>query len=293
MATPKTSVIVAGFVALVLATVAGYMIYNYLQTKEREAKEAKLEVQPIVVANTDIPIGSRLRADQLKASDWPKSSLPVGFITDAKSAEGRLAISDIRAGSPVLTSSLASEGAEGGVLSMMIKPGYRAITVAVNEVVGVAGFVLPSSIVDVVAVLNTPYARGGDTRVSKIILQNVKVLAVGQILEEKEGKPVVVPTVTVEVMPEDAEKLALAAESKVQLILKKLGDTSQVSTRGVTTASLLGGAAPAAPAGARPAKAPAKKAAAPAAKTEKPAEKPSGMMIEVIRGSVKSQETYQ
>ncbi len=285
MATPKTTAAVIAVVALFLATIAAYLVYNYLSVKEQEAAKAKMEVQPIVVAATDIPFGSRLQAPQLKTASWPKSNLPAGFTTDTKAVEGRLAINSIPAGSPVVETSLAPVSGESGVLSYIIPQGHRAITVAVNEVVGVAGFVLPNSVVDVVATLTNPYISSAESRISKIVLQNVKVLAVGQILEEKEGKPVSVPTVTLDVSPEDAEKLALASESKVQLILKHLGDTTEVKTKGATVSSLLGGSGPPAPrmaAGVR--------RSAPRKAEAKPSTSDTSIYIEVIKGTARTKE---
>jgi pilus assembly protein CpaB len=143
---------------------------------------------------------------------------------DVKAAENRIAVANIMPGSPITETSLAPASSSSGVLSFIIPEGHRAITVAVNEVVGVAGFILPNSIVDVVATVNSPYTTSAqNNRISKIILQNVKVLAVGQILEQKDGKPVTVPTVTLDVLPMDAEKLAIASENKVQLILSTSG----------------------------------------------------------------------
>jgi len=282
MATPKTTATVIAVVALFLASIAAYMVYNYLNTKEQETAKAKTEVQPVVIAAADIPFGSKLQAAQMKTTDWPKTSLPVGSSSDTKALEGRLAVTNIKTGSPIIEDSLAPVSAETGVLSYIIPPGHRAITVAVNEVVGVAGFVLPMSIVDVIATLNNPYITSGESRISKIVLQNVKVLAVGQILEEKEGKPVTVPTVTLDVTPEQAEKLALASENKVQLILKHLGDTAEVKTTGATVASLLGVAPAARPVAARGSG--SRKSAAKAVDRE------NDVYIEVIKGTSKTKE---
>ncbi|MGA2192026.1 MAG: Flp pilus assembly protein CpaB [Nitrospirota bacterium] len=241
MVKPKTTAAMVAVAALFLASLAAYSVYSYLHAKEQEAMKAKMEVQKIVVAASEIPFGSKVQPGQLKMANWPKNSMPPGCAGDQRAFQGRLAVSNIPAGSPVIESCLAPES-ETGVLSYIIPSGHRAITVAVNEVVGVAGFVLPNSIVDVVATVNSPY--GANARISKIILQNVRVLAVGQILEQKEGKPVSVPTVTLDVAPGDAEKLALASENKVQLILRHMGDKEEVKTGGATVAALIGASAP-------------------------------------------------
>ncbi len=286
MATPKKTAAVIAVVALFLAAIAAYLVYNYLQKEQKEAAKAKLEVQPIVVAASNIPFGSKLQTAQMKMADWPRTSLPAGYQTDSKAIEGRIAVSSIPAGNPITEGSLAPVKAETGVLSFIIPEGNRAMTVAVNEVVGVAGFILPGSVVDVIATLPDPFLASSNNRISKIVLQNVKVLAVGQILQEKEGKPVQVPTVTLDVTPDQAEKLALASENKVQLILKHLGDTNTVKTPGATVASLLGGvSAPHAPARHGGGKVRARRRA-----KAKVVEKAPGVYIEVIKGSKRQEE---
>jgi pilus assembly protein CpaB len=124
-------------------------------------------------------------------------------------------------------------------MAYLIPEGHRAMAVAVNDVVGVAGFILPNSTVDVIVTTTPP--RGGD-RISKIVLQNLRILAVGQKIEEKEGKAVQVPTVTVSITPEEAEKLALASNvGTLQLLLRGTKDTAPASTRGASAANLLSG----------------------------------------------------
>ena len=282
MATPKTTAAVITVAALVLASIAAYMVYNFLSAKEREAAATKTGVQPVVVAAVQIPFGAKLQAMQLKVMDWPKANVPTGFKSDPKALEGRLATAMIPANSPVLESSLAPVQSGSGVMSYIIPEGHRAVTVSVNDVVGVAGFVLPNSIVDVVATV-TPPSGSQNTRLSKIVLQNIKVLATGQVLEQKEGKPVTSPTVTLDVTPEQAEKLIIASENRVQLILKHLGDTEEVKTTGATVASLIGGYGPPRPAG-RPV----------ARRAKAPAEKPiSGVKVEVIRGNAKTTQEFK
>lgn len=282
MATPKTTAAVITVAALVLASIAAYMVYNFLSTKEKEAAAQKTGMQPVVVAAVQIPFGAKLQTMQLKVVDWPKANLPEGTKSDPKALEGRMATAMIPANSPVLESSLAPVQSGGGVMSYIIPEGHRAVTVAVNDVVGVAGFVLPNSIVDVVATV-TPPSGSQNTRLSKIVLQNIKVLATGQVLEQKEGKPVTSPTVTLDVTPEQAEKLIIASENRVQLILKHLGDTEEVKTTGATVASLIGGYGPPRPAG-RPV----------ARRAKAPAEKPiSGVKVEVIRGNAKTTQEFK
>ncbi len=286
MAKAKTTAVAITVAALVLASIAAFMVYNYLSTKQKETETAKMGVQQIVVAAEDIPFGTRIQPTQVKMSGWPKEGIPAGSFTDAKAAESRIAITEIKAGSPIIETSLAPATSTSGVLSFIIPEGHRAVTVAVNEVVGVAGFILPNSTVDVVATVNAPYRTGADSRVSKIILQNIKVLAVGQILEQKDGKPVSVPTVTLDVLPADAEKLAIASENKVQLILKHLGDKEVVKTSGATVSSLMGGQAP-------PSAAHSGKKAAPRPAAAKPVSHEAPYTIDVIQGDKRTREEFK
>ena len=296
MALPAKITATIAAAALVLASVSAYLVYNYLSAKDREAAKAKMEIQQVVVAAAEIPFGTKTKPEQLKLADWPRKNIPAGSSSSLTQVQDRLAISGIPAGAPVLESSLAPLNSGAGVMSYIIKPGKRAITVAVNEVVGVAGFVLPNSMVDVVATMDSPYgkqANGRESRISKIVLQDVRVLAVGQILEEKEGKPVSVPTVTLDVSPEDAEKLALASENKVQLILRHLDDTEVSKTKGQTVASLLSGDVPQSQ---QPVQRVASARRAPkAVKAVKTVavQAPAGVTIEVIKGSLRTNESYK
>ncbi|HLB24912.1 MAG TPA: Flp pilus assembly protein CpaB [Nitrospirota bacterium] len=287
MARPARTTAIVAAVALILASAAAYLVFNFLSSKEMEASKARLDVQPVVVAAMDIPFGTKILPEHVKTVDWPKASLPAGSSADPRSLEGRITVASVPMGAPVQVSSLAPAAADSGVMSVLVPQGKRAFTVAVNEVVGVAGFVLPNSIVDVVATVNSPYQTSGDQRISKIILQNIRVLAVGQTLEQKEGKPVTVPTVTLDVTPEEAEKLAIASENKVQLVLKHMGDTDEVKTRGATVASILGAAPPAQGAGAKRTQRPAAKAPARA-----PAREP-GVFVDIIKGGVRTKEEFR
>ena len=136
-------------------------------------------------------------------------------------------------------SKLASGESRAGVMAYIIPEGYRAMAVAVNDVAGVAGFVLPNSTVDVIVTTTPP---SGGERISKIVLENLRVLAVGQKMEEKEGKAVQVPTVTVSITPEEAERLALASNvGTLQLLLRGAKDNAPASTRGASIPNLLSG----------------------------------------------------
>jgi pilus assembly protein CpaB len=238
MTRPKAVVMVA-VLAVVVAGVAAWSIFSYLQSETQKVKAG--QPQNIVVATADIPIGGKIAENQVKMAAFPKDSLPPGSIADIKSVPGRVAIRPIAAGDAVTEQKLIPrEGAPGaGVMTYLVPQGHRAITVAVNEVAGVAGFLTPADRVDVVLTTVPP---GSKDNLSKIVLQNVPVLAIGQITQQKDGKPVVVPTVTLDLTPEDSEKLVLAAsKGPLQMLLRNIADTEPVESKGATISKVLSG----------------------------------------------------
>lgn len=243
--TRQKTVIVVTALAIVFAVVAAGLMYNYLQKQE----QMKAGVyQTIVVAAMEIPIGSKISDTMVKTAPWPKESVPPGSAADPKilTTSGRISIKNIPAGEPITEDKLAPTGgaAGAGFMTYVVPPGHRAVTVAVNEVAGVAGFITPGNKVDVV--LTTPIPGNPNETISKIVLQNVPVLATGQIAQEqKDGKPIVVPTVTLDLTPEDAENLVLAAnKGPLQLLLRNYSDSAEVAGRGSTIRKVLGGAQP-------------------------------------------------
>ena len=229
MTRPK-AVIVVSILALVFAGIAAWLTLQYLQKETNKSKA--VQPQNIVVAAADIPIGSTITEPQLKITSWPKDSIPPGSSGDIKAMVGRVVIRPISNGDAVTEQKLKPKaGAPGsGFMTYIVPQGHRAITVAVNEVAGVAGFITPNDRVDVV--LTTPIPGSKDEKISKIILQNVPILATGQITEQKEGKPVVVPTVTLDLTPDDSEKLVLAgSKGTLQLLLRNIADSAPSSRK--------------------------------------------------------------
>lgn len=205
--------------------------------------QAKVSTGKVVVAKTDIDLGSRLNAVMLKVADWPKSSIPEGAVSDPELIKDRVVKTTVLAGEPVLESKLAPIGTKGG-LSAVIGEGKRAMTVRVNDVVGVAGFALPGNYVDIVVNTEEEAGRQADGRnksISKIVLDHILVLAVAQESSvREEGKPKVVNAVTLEVTPDQAEKLDLARSvGQLSLVLRNQLDTSPVTTEGSTKQSML------------------------------------------------------
>ena len=234
----RKMIIVVLIVAIVLGGIATFSIWSYLQSKQQEVEKARVEMLELVAAAENIPLGSTIEQRQLKKVLWPRANVPPGTFTDPGPLVGRIVVSNIVMGEPLMEAKLASSGSGAGVMAYIIPEGHRAMAVAVNDVAGVAGFVLPNSTVDVIVTATAP--RG--ERISKIVLENLRVLAVGQKMEEKEGKAVQVPTVTLSITPAEAEKLALASNvGTLQLLLRGAKDTAPASTRGASTANLLSG----------------------------------------------------
>jgi pilus assembly protein CpaB len=287
--TRQKTVIIVTALAIVFAVVAAGLMYNYLQ-KQEQIKAGTYKT--IVVAAMAIPIGSKISDTMVKTAPWPKESVPPGSVVDPKvlTAAGRINIKNIPAGEPITEDKLAPVGgaAGAGFMTYVVPPGHRAVTVAVNEVAGVAGFVTPGNKVDVV--LTTPLPGNPNETISKIVLQNVPILATGQIAQEtKDGKPVVVPTVTLDLTPEDAENLVLAAnKGPLQLLLRNYADTDEVKGRGATIRKVLGGTQPLVQTKASPTivrvirKAPVRKSAPP----------PDYYSVEVIKGKDRSTKQF-
>jgi len=201
----------------------------------------------ILVAGTDISLGQRLNPEMFKLTDWPSGSLPKGAFSDPQLLNGRVLKSNLVMGEPVTEAKLAPAGTLGG-LSALISEGKRAITVRVNDVIGVAGFALPGNYVDVIVSTQKDALPGADAReqsISKIVLERILVLAVAQEVSRDETKPKVVNAVTLEVTPEQAEKLDLARSvGTLSLALRNQVDPQSASTEGATKLTLLPHSAP-------------------------------------------------
>ncbi|MBN3854988.1 MULTISPECIES: Flp pilus assembly protein CpaB [unclassified Paraburkholderia] len=209
-------------------------------------------ITSVAVANQDISLGEPIEANMVHTVSWPADSLPPGVFKDAKSLEGRVVRSSVTKGEPVIEAKLAPVGTKGG-LSAVIASGKRAITVRVNDVVGVAGFALPGNYVDVIVNTQEP-GHTDQLSISKTVLEKILVLAVAQQVSREDTAPKVVDAVTLEVTPEQAEKLDLARSvGTLSLVLRNQVDENNLATSGVTKDSLLGKVEPvAAPAPVKP-----------------------------------------
>ena len=199
----------------------------------------RVETVPVFVARIDIPVGSAIRDNQIERASWPRGYAPPGSFQDAERLLGRIPRRPLAAGEPVLAASLLPEGARGGLVSV-IDGSHRAISVKVDPVIGVAGFVHPGDRVDVLATLRR-IDQKEKLPFSKVILQDVRVLAIDQKLEDTgKGDPTLVSVVTLEVSLEDAEKLTyISHEGRLQLALRHPADRETTKTKSVGVADLL------------------------------------------------------
>ena len=201
-------------------------------------------VTQVAVATDDINLGEPISGAMVHTVNWPTDSIPPGAFTNPKALDGRVVRTSLQRGEPVLESKLAPVGTKGG-LSAVIGEGHRAITVRVNDVVGVAGFALPGNYVDVIVNTQEPTVKN-DTQqsISKTVLEKILVLAVAQQVNRDDTAPKVVNAVTLEVTPDQAEKLDLARSvGTLSLVLRNQVDADTLTTAGATKLTLLGASA--------------------------------------------------
>jgi len=226
--------------ALLFGLLAAVSVSRYLSSAQATTKE----FNRATVAKVPIPLGTKLIPEQLVVVQFSKESTPDGAFESPDKLVGRVAVTNIAVREPITETRLAPEGTAAG-LSAIIPEGYRAMTVAVNDVVGISGFIMPGTLVDVVVVIDPQQSNGTQQGpISKIVLQNIKVLANGQNIDKPENQRDAnsVKAVTLLVTPEQAEKLALASsEGKLQLMMRNSIDQDDEQTKGVDKRGLLGG----------------------------------------------------
>jgi pilus assembly protein CpaB len=231
-------------VAAVVGLLASTLVYRVLKDVASGAKPEDVEM--IAVATVNMSMAETVTASHVKLLPWPAKSVPSGAIRKMEDAEGRVVRASIVAGEPLLDGKLAPQLAgRGGLMPMLVPEGQRGVTIKVDDAIKESGFVLPNSRVDVL--VSMAKSKTSQDRISKVILQDVTVLAAGQTVELRDNKPVTFTTVTLALDPGQAERLTLAqSEGKLTLAMRNLRDNQIVSTKGVTAASLLGDTAPAA-----------------------------------------------
>jgi pilus assembly protein CpaB len=235
---PRGAIFLAA--AVVAGLVATFGIHRYVSIKTRVVEAPTRQV---FIATADISPGTALSAQAVKPVTWPQAVIPPNCASSMRELEGRVVKVPIPQGNPVLFSMLAPVGTAAG-LSGILDDGKRALTVKVDEVAGVAGFVHPGDHVDVLMDISMK-SQGQQEHFSKTILHDITILTTGQIWEQKgDNKPIVVNTVTLELTPEEAEVLNLASNNgKIRLALRNRNNRTVAQTAGVTTSLLINGAA--------------------------------------------------
>ncbi|HSJ24324.1 MAG TPA: Flp pilus assembly protein CpaB [Longimicrobiales bacterium] len=259
-------------------SMAGYLALGQLQREAPPSVAALVNTGGkvrLAVAARDLPTGSLLAPEDVRLVDWPGEVLPLGYAGSVEELVGRGLLTDVRANEPLLSDRLASRDGGGG-LPILIPEGMRAVSVRVDEVIQVAGFVTVGTRVDVMVTLDQ-----NSTTTTRVILQNVPVLAAGQtVARDPEGKPYNVSVITLLVTPADAEKLTLAAsEGRIQLALRSMLDMAPAATGGARLTGLLQGTAPASSGG-------------PAARPVAPTRQDQNV-VETIRGGVRTLNSFR
>jgi pilus assembly protein CpaB len=220
-------------VSLVFALVVSSIFYQLSAKAGGPSKKVEpVDMQDVVVAAKPLPVGVTVKPDDIKVTKIPASAFPKGAFSKPEEVIDRPVVSNILFEEPILDGRLAARGAGVGPVAQ-IPIGMRAVSVRVNDVVGVAGFVLPGMKVDVLVTGRPPNSEGNNT-VTRTVLQNITVLTAGQTLQaDPRGQAINAPVVTLLVTPEQAETLTLAGnEAKIQLVLRSASDSTVSSTRG-------------------------------------------------------------
>ena len=230
------------FIVMALALLSGlaaaWLALNYLRQPESPIRTVEVSETEVVVAARDLSLGTVLTAEEVKLVGWAGGLLPEGYSSSVVEVLGRGVITLVVLNEPLISSKIAVKEAGGG-LPIVIPEGMRGVSVRVDDVISIAGFVLPGTRVDVMVTLDQ--GNQSENPVTKLILQNVPVLTSGQVIEQTEsGEPIQVTVITVLVSPDEAEELVLAAtRGRIQLALRNTLDVDSVSTEGARLNSLV------------------------------------------------------
>jgi pilus assembly protein CpaB len=226
-------------VAIIIALAATAGVFRALRAIREGSHVAMAQV---IVANRDIPEGQLLDRRDLQTTVWPAASVPAGAFSSGDSLVGRVTRVSVFTGEPIVPGRLAPVGTGAGI-EVKITPGKRAMAIRIDEVAGMAGLIQPNSRVDILVSMrdeNAQSAQGGK-RVAKLFMENMRVLSVGtQVYRGDDGKPIRAASATLEVSPEEAERLAIAVGTgSIQLVLRGYGDPDSIKTRGATSSDVL------------------------------------------------------
>lgn len=224
------------YVAVLVAAAATYGVYRVL-----EAAKVRNQVttQPVVVALADLPEGASIERTAVGTNMWPVQAVPAGAFAAVDSVVGRVTRVAVFRGEPIVPGRLAPPGTGPG-LEVKITPGKRAMALKINDVAGISGLIQPNSRVDVLVTIRDAITKS-DRQVAKLFMENMRVLSVGtQVQRGEDGRPISATTATLEVTPEEAEQLAIAAnQGSIQLVLRGYGDPDSVVTAGATSVDVL------------------------------------------------------
>ena len=227
--------------AVVLALVATSLIYRWIQNKATHSgpRVVTEENVSVAVARADISWGTKLTVEMIKLVAFPKQAIPAGHFTDTAPLPGRVLIASLKENEPIIEVKLAPTSVTTGGVCAIVTPGKRALAVAGDKVIGLAGFIQPENRVDVLVTLKSP--ENDKEFITKVVLEDILVLATGtQTQNSSDGKPAPVDVFTVEVSPEEGERLSLAAtQGKLHFALRNVTDKEIVYTSGSTTADAL------------------------------------------------------
>ncbi|HUI42851.1 MAG TPA: Flp pilus assembly protein CpaB [Terriglobia bacterium] len=240
----RNRMLIGALVAIIVGIMASRYVYVRLQQASSTVKPVAMD--HVVVAGGPLEIGTRLDIQHLAMVDWPAGTEPAGTFTRMEDCVGRALITSVVQNQPIMEANLAPREAGAG-LPAAIPEGMRAVSIRVDDVVGVAGFVMPGTMVDVQVTGDASSGGGGGgNTVTRTFLEDIRVLAAGQqVTQDQDGKPRTVNVVTVLVTPTQADKLTLAStQGRIKLVLRNTIDTKQTNPPPVYQSALFLGGAP-------------------------------------------------
>ena len=281
------------YAAIGIAALATFGVYRVL---ENTKASSRIATRSLVVAAKNLPEGTAIDRTSLSVREWPVATVPAGAYASADSLIGRVTRVAVFEGEPLVPGRLAPSGTGPGI-EVKITPGKRAMALRINDVAGVSGLIQPNSRVDVL--VNIRNEAAGGRQVSKLFMENMRVLSVGTTLErDAEGKAIEAASAALEVTPEEAEKLAVAVnQGSIQLVLRGYGDPDSVRTKGANSTDILSqlGSAPTRVVEAqRPVRRSAPRPATPAPVVQAPPpEKPDSLTVTVFRGADVQRQKFE
>jgi pilus assembly protein CpaB len=290
------------YAAILVALIATFGVYRVLEATKANARVA---TAPVVIAQKDMPEGATIDRMAVVVAQWPVGTIPAGAFTSIDSVASRVTRVPVFKGEALVPGRLAPDGTGPG-LEVKITPGKRASSFRINDVSGIAGLIQPNSRVDILVVMNSGGEKGS---LAKIAMENMRILAIGAVPQRAEdGRAINASVATVEVTPEEAEKLALiTTQGSIQLVLRGYGDPDSAKTKGATTAQIVAGLNKATTVVTEPARverqrsAPRRQEPAPAPVVTQPAPvvlaqpkplKPDTNTVTVIRGTAVTQQKF-